>query len=193
MNSLIAGLIGALAIGTSVSAATLTSSVVDVEYAEPFAGEGELSVVLADVDGFTGSAPDGLATLDIVAGFGTADPMNISDLAFSGFIDVSDDNGRFLVGDLASISFGTDLIELGFNNLTGSSAASYGSSIIAQISFDDTLGANPFSAFVDGELYGASVNISSSVAPVPLPTGLPLLLISLGGLSVLRSWKTISA
>lgn len=181
-----AGLAGTCAISTSVSAATLSASVADVEYVEPFVGEGELSIVFADIDGSTDATPNGFATLDIVAGFGTADPTDPSDFAFGGFLDVSDDDGQFLVGDLSSISFGTDLIELSFTNLIGSAAGSFGSSVNATINFDDMLGINPFSAFVDGDFYGASVEISSAVAPVPLPAGLPLLLVSLGGFAVLR-------
>lgn len=189
---LAAGLVGTYAIGSSVSAATLSASVADVEYAEPFVGEGELAIVLADVDGSTGAMPNGFATLDIVAGFGTADPTDSSDFAFGGFLDVSDDDGQFLVGDLSSISFGTDLIELSFNNLIGNAAGSFGSTVIATISFDDMPGADPFSAFVDGKIYGASVDISSAVAPVPLPAGLPLLIAGIGGLAVVRR-KTKSA
>lgn len=42
------------------------------------------------------------------------------------------------------MGFTEDVIELQFGNLSGSGAGSFGASVLALISFDDPLGANPF-------------------------------------------------
>ena len=90
-----------------------------------------------------------------------------------------------------AVGFTEDVIEFEFGNLTGNGVGDFGSSVLAIIAFDDPLGMNPFDGFFDGDSLGASITISNvvdtSVAPVPLPAGFPLLLGGIGILGFARS------
>lgn len=186
----VASLMSATVVGSAASAISLSASGADVEYAEPFVGEGEISVVSAVIDNVSGAVPPALITLDIVAGFGLTDPTDESDFAFGGFLDVSDASGQLLVGDLASIAFDVDEISFGFSNLGGSAVASFGPAVIATFSFT-SLGANPFASLTDGDVVTARVDLESP-APVPLPASLPLLIVGLGSAVWVRSRRSDS-
>lgn len=178
------GAASAATLGLTTSAPTIEASFAFVDFLD-LSPDGELASFGAEVDFTDGASPTGFTTIDFAAGYSLADPA----LNLSGFLDVSDENGQFLVGDLLAVGFTEDIVELQFGNLTGSGAGLFSSSVLALIAFDDPLGANPFDSFVDGDSYIASVSISN-VAPIPLPAGLPLLLAGLGGLALLRRSKT---
>jgi hypothetical protein len=164
---------------------SLSSSTAFIDYLE-FAPDGDLSTFGAQVDFTDGVSPTGFTEIGFGIGFLLADPTT----GATGGFDIFDEDGLFLDGELLAVGFTEDVIGLQFGNLGGSNASSFGSSVLASIAFDDALGANPFDGFVDGEYYGASITTSNvadaTVAPVPLPAGLPLLLTSLGGIVLLR-------
>lgn len=178
----------AASLGRSTEAPTIESSFAIVDFLN-LSPDGELSSFGMEVDFTDGVTPTGLTTIDFVAGFSLADPTT----GLSGFLDVSDENGQFLVGDLQAIGFTEDIVELEFGNLTGAGAGSFGLSVLALIAFDDSLGSNPFAAFNDGDALTASVSISN-ISAIPLPAGLPLLLSGLIGLGFVARgrFKTVS-
>lgn len=171
----------AATLGLTTEAPSLSASMAFIDYFD-FGLDGELFTDIPEVDGLNGVAPNGFTTIDFVVGLSTADPTDTSDFAFGGFLDISDEDGQFLVGDLLAIGFEENVIELQFDNLSGSGAGAFGSSVLALIAFDDPLGANPFAALVDGDSLGASITVSNvaDVAPIPLPASVLLLL---GGLA----------
>lgn len=187
--ALSAGMVSAATLGLTTDAPSLSASAAFIDYFD-FGPDAELLTDVPEVDGVDGVSPNGFTTVDFVVGFSTADPSDTSDFAFGGFLDVSDDDGQFLVGDLFAIGYTEDAIELQFNNLSGSGAGSFGSTVLALVAFDDPLGANPFASLFDGDSLAASITVSNvadvSMAPIPLPAGMPLLIAGLGGLALLR-------
>ncbi len=152
-------------LGLTTQNPTLGSSSVSIDYLE-FGGDGDLSSLFNSIDLSSGVTPVGQAALYFSVGFPLATPT----IGATGFFDIFDDNGQFLAGDLLAVGFTEGVIELQFNNLIGSAAGSFGNSVLALINFDDPLGANPFNAFLDGNIYTASVSISNVVineAPEP--------------------------
>jgi hypothetical protein len=172
----------AASLGLTTKAPSVETGAAVVEFID-FAPDGEIFALPAAIDAVDGIALSGLGTVEFAAGFNLADPSDSTDFAFGGFLDVSDDTGQVLVGELFAIGFVEDAIELQFNNLTGSGAGLFGSSVLALITFDSPLGLNPFDALVDGGLYGATVNVSKVGTPIPLPAGLPLTLAGIGVLA----------
>jgi len=151
-----------------------------------FGPDGDLSTFGAEVITSNGVAPVGFTEIGFGIGYGLADPTG----TFSGGFDIFDEAGAFLAGDLLAVGFTENVIEFEFGNLTGSGAASFGASVLALVSFDDPLGANPFDGLNDGASLSATVSFANvvdpSVAPVPLPAGLPLLLVGLSAIAVTR-------
>lgn len=180
-----AGQAVAATLGLTTEAPILSSSTAFIDYLE-FAPDGDLSTFGAEVDFTDGVSPNGFTEIGFGIGFSLADPTT----GLSGGFDIFDEDGFFLGGDLFAVGFIEDVIELQFNNLSGSGAGSFGTSVLALITFDDPLGANPFASLFDGDSLGASITISdvasSTVAPIPVPAGLPLLLTGLGGIVLLR-------
>ncbi|SFR06274.1 VPLPA-CTERM sorting domain-containing protein [Poseidonocella sedimentorum] len=171
----------AATLGLTTAAPSLSSSTGLISYfdVDP---DGDLSTGGAEVDATDGVSPSGFTEIGFGVGFSLADPTT----GLTGGFDVFDDDGLFLGGDLFAVGFTEDVIELHFNNLSGSGASAFGTSVLALIVFDDPLGANPFAALLDGDELGASITISDVVAPIPLPAGLPLLLAGLLGLGLVR-------
>lgn len=163
--------------------ATIGSNSASIDYLE-IATDGDLSTFGAEVDFTDGVSPVGFTEIGFGIGFSIADPTS----GATGGFDIFDDNGLFLDGDVLAVGFTDSVIEFEFGNLSGSGAGSFGSSVLALISFDDALGANPFASLVDGDFYSASISISN-VTPIPLPAGFPLLAAGLGGLLILRRHK----
>lgn len=179
----------AATLGLSTGLPHLVSSMAVIDYFD-LGESGELLTFMPEVDSAQGISPAGFTTIDFIVGLSTADPADRWDPAFRGFLEVIDDEGVFLAGDLLAIGFLQDAIELQFGNLGGSMAASFGSSVLALVVFDEPLGANPFAALVDGASRGASITLSRihTVAPVPLPaSGLMLV----GGMASIGAlWRT---
>jgi PEP-CTERM motif-containing protein len=184
--------VNAATLGLTTQNPTLGSSSVVVDYLE-FGSDGDLfSLFTAEIDSSNGVTPDGSTTLDFDAAFPLATPT----INATGFLDILDANGQFLGGDLLAVGFTEDVVELQFNNLLGSAAGDFGSSVLALVTFDDPLnalvGPNPFNSFVDGDFYTASVSISNVVNAsaganaVPEPNILALLFISLIGMFYYR-------
>jgi len=129
----------------------------------------------------SGTSQAGDLFLDISFNFDTANPSDISGALFS-----LDDNGAFLDGTLVRTGFDGDILELLFGNLTGSAADGFGNLARVDIFFVGPIpGTDPLLNLVDGTAYDVSATVSS-VAPIPLPAALPLLLAGLGGLALLR-------
>lgn len=175
--------VAAATLGLTTEAPSLTASAAFIDYFE-FGPDGDLSTFGALVDSTDGVSPVGFTEIGFGIGFALADPTT----GATGGLDVFDDDGLFLAGDLLAVGLVEDVIEFQFGNLSGSGAGSFGSSVLALIAFDDSLGANPFASLVDGDSLGASVTISN-VAPIPLPASVLLLLgglVSIGAVGARR-------
>lgn len=185
IGAVVGGAASAATLGLTTETPGLSSSVAFVDFFD-FDPDGDLSSFGAEVDATDGVSPNGFTEIGFGFGYSLADPTG----DFDGGFDVFDESGEFLAGDLSAIGFTEDAIELQFGNLSGSGASSFGSSVLMLISFDEPIGANPFNAFVDFDSLGASISIASvadtSVAPIPLPAGLPLLITGIGGIALLR-------
>ena len=176
----------ATSLGLITTDPTIEASLAFIDYLE-FGGDGDLSTFGAEVDFVDGVSPVGITEISFGIGYSLANP---TDDANGGF-DIFDQNGLFLIGNLFRIGFLEDIIELQFNNLAGSAAGDFGSSVLALVTFDNPLGPNPFVSLVDGNSYTASISISRVAATIPLPASLPLMLIGLGALGfMLRRHRT---
>jgi len=180
ISAMVAGTSSAATLGLTSEAPILSSSTAFIDFFD-LDPDGDLSAFGAEVDTTDGVSTVGFTEIGFGFGYSLSDPSG----DFSGGFDVFDEDGEFLAGELLAVGFTEDLIELQFGNLGGAGAGVFGSSVLIMISFDDSLGPNPFSAFVDGDVLGASISIAS-VAPIPLPAGLPLLLTGIGGIALLR-------
>lgn len=185
ISSVSGGAVSSATLGLSFGEPSLSSSTAFVDYLA-FGPDGDLSTFGAEVDVSNGVSPTGFTEIGFGLGFSLADPTN----DFSGGFDIFDDVGEFLAGDLFAVGFTEDVIELQFSNLSGSGANEFGSSVLAFVSFEDPLGENPFSSLFDGDSLGASISFASvidtTVAPIPLPGGLPLLLAGIGAFTMVR-------
>ena len=172
--------VNAASLGLITDNPMLGSSSVTVDYLE-FGSDGDLSSFGAEIDSSNGVTPVGFTGLSFGVGFPLATPT----IGATGFFDIFDDNGSFLGGDLLAVGFTENVIEFQFDNIIGSAAGSFGNSVLALITFDAPLGTNPFSGFIDGNFYTASVSIYN-ISPVPEPSMLSLLSIGLIGLFFYR-------
>lgn len=169
-----------LSLATETPNFSSSSAFVDFLNFDP---DGDLSTFGADVDFTNGVSPVGFTELGFGIGYSLADPTGTA----TGGFDVTDENGLLLGGDLLAVGFSEDVIELQFDNLIGSGAGSFGSSVLMVVAFSDSfdeLGSNPFDDFADGFFYDATISVSN-VAAIPLPAGLPLLLTGFLGLGLL--------
>jgi hypothetical protein len=127
----------------------------------------------------TGSAPaDGLL---VTVPFADLAP------APAGALFVTDAGASFLSGDLARVGSpidpaGADTLELVFGNLDGSASSSFRPA--ALLSLTGEFGADPIRAGFGS--VAAPVDVRFSIAPVPLPPSLWVLLTGLAGLLALR-------
>ncbi len=178
----------AATLGLTTGNPTLESNSTTIDYLE-FGGDGDLSSFFNSIDSSNGVTPIGLTDFS----FGAAFPLATPTIGATGFLDIFDDNGQFLAGDLLAVGFTEDVLELQFNNLIGSAAGSFGSSVLALITFNDPLGLNPFSSLIDGDFYTASVNISNVIS-VSEPTVLSIFILILFLMSIvlLKRRNTIS-
>jgi len=168
----------ATTLGLNTQDPSLNSSFAFVDYFE-FGTDGDLSSFGGTIDSSSGISPFGLTGFSFGVGFSLSDPTNTA----SGGFDVFDGNGLFLSGDLAAVGYTENVIEFQFDQLAGSAASNFGSSVLMMISFVDQLGANPFAGLVDGTFYDASVNIASVVS-ISEPATLSIFLLTL----VLMGW-----
>ncbi len=179
----------AATLGLTTGAPSFSSSTAFIDFLD-FDPDGDLSTFGVEVVATDGVTPVGLTEIGFGIGYSLADPTG----DFSGGFDIFDEDGEFLAGDLLAVGFTEDVIEFEFGNLTGSGAGDFGASVLALIAFDDPLGMNPFNGFLDGDSLGASITVlnvvDTSVAPVPLPAGLPLLLGGIGILAIARNRKS---
>ncbi len=176
----------AASLGLTTQSPTLGSSSVLVDYLE-FGTDGVLLSFDSEIDSSSGVTPVGFTDLAFDASFPLLTPTS----GATGFFDIFDNGGQFLGdqflgGDLLAVGFTEDVIELQFGNLFGPAVGSFGSSVLALVTFDDPLGPNPFNSFVDGDSYFASVSISNVASVVPEPNVLAILLIGLFGISFYR-------
>ncbi len=165
--------LNAATLGLTTQDPTLGSSAIVVDYLE-FSGDGDLASFGAGIDSSSGVTPLGITDLS----FGAAFPLATPTIGATGFLDIFDANGQFLAGDLFAVGFTQNVIELQFNNLIGSATGSFGSSVLALVTFDDPLGTNPFNSLVDGNSYDASVRILN-VASVSEPAILSIFVLTL--------------
>lgn len=129
---------------------------------------------LFDISSSSGIMPNGLAAGDFLLTLDTVDPS----FSFGDFT-IDDDDGLFLSGDLSDFTTSDDLIEVLFENVNGSAAGDFGSSVLASIAFNSAVG-DPLG--LDG-IFDATVTFSAvdtGVAPIPLPAALPMLAGGLG-------------
>lgn len=166
-------------LGLATQAPTIQSSFAFIDFFE-FFGDGDLSSFGAAVDSTDGVSPNGFAEIGFGIGFDLADPTT----GATGGFDVFDDDGLFLGGNLKSVGFSENVIELEFDNLVGAGAAAFNSSVLMRIAFDDVLGPDPFSGLVDGNPYTGSLSISNvaNTGTVPVPATLALLVPAFGAL-----------
>ncbi len=176
----------ATTLGLTTQDPSLTSSFAFVDYFE-FGTDGDLSSFGGVIDSSSGISPFGLTELSFGIGFSLADPTNTA----TGGFDVFDGNGLFLGGDLLAVGYTENVIEFQFDQLIGSAANSFGSSVLMLISFVDQLGANPFAGLVDGTFYDASVNITS-VVPVSEPAMVSIIILGFILISLIRTKRSFA-
>lgn len=171
----------ATTLGLTTQDPSLDSSFAFIDYFE-FSTSGDLSSFGGVIDSSSGISPFGLTEFSFGIGFSLSDPLNTA----AGGFDVFDGNGLFLSGDLLAVGYAENVIEFQFDQLTGSAASNFGSSVLMLINFVDQVGTNPFSGLVDGTFYDASVNIAS-VVPISEPQILSIFALALILMSFVRS------
>lgn len=177
-------------LGLTTGSPVISSSFAFIDYFES-GPEGDLSTSFAEVDFTDGVSPAGFGEIGFGIGFSLANPS----VGAAGGFDIFDFDGLFLAGDLLAVGFVEDVIELQFNNLSGSVSSSFGASVLALIAFDSPLGPNPFDSLIDGDFYTASVTISNvvtAVANVPEPSSLLLFLSALLGFSRVKRRRKLA-
>jgi hypothetical protein len=163
---------------------TADSPVIDVpvataDYLET-GGIGDFSIFGAEGLA-SGTSQSGDLLLDVFFNFDTANPSDINGALFS-----IDDDGAFLDGTILQTGYDGEILELLFGNLSGTAASDFGDLARVDVVFlVPNPGTDPLSNLVDGTAYDVSATVSS-VAPIPLPGALPLLIAGLGGLVLLR-------
>ena len=180
-----AGTASAASLGLTTEAPSYSSSSAIVEFVDFGFGEGDLFSFGAIIDGFGGTAPADAENFDFSLAYSLADP---TDAPGGGFFVTDAFFAPILSGDVVDVGFTTNTVEVLFGTLTGSGAAEFGAQVLLTILFDDALGANPFDNFEEFFPYGASLELASvaDTAIIPLPAGLPLMLLAMGGLCGLR-------
>lgn len=171
----------AATLGLSTQDPSLDSSFAFVDYFE-FSTSGDLSSFGGVIDSSSGISPFGFTEFSFGVGFTLSDPLNTA----AGGFDVFDGNGLFLSGDLLAVGYTENIIEFQFDQLAGSAASNFGSSVLMLINFVDQLGSNPFNGLVDGTFYDASVNIAS-VVPITEPQIFTIFALALILMGVVRS------
>lgn len=162
--------IRAMPLGLDTEAPFIRSSLASIDYLD-FSPDGDLSTFGSVVDFTDGISPNGLSKI----GFGVGFDLSFPTIGATGGFDIFDQNGLFLGGDIKALGFTDNIIQFQFGSLVGSANADFGSSILMTITFSDSLGANPFNSFVDGESYAASISLSR-VTAVPEPPSLGLVM-----------------
>lgn len=171
----------AATLGLTTGLPSVTSNSATTDYIE-FGARGDFSSfgsAVTSTDGITLTGPGEI-------GFGVGFDLSTPTVGADGGFNIVDNSGEFLAGDLLAVGFTTNSIELQFGNLTGSGAGGFGTSVLALISFDTALGANPFADFKDGAVMASDITIANIISPIPLPAGLPLMLTGLGLVAVLK-------
>nr|WP_067292515.1 PEP-CTERM sorting domain-containing protein [Marinobacterium profundum] len=170
-------------LGLTTQSPTLEASSASIDYLE-FGPDGDLSTFGAEVDSTNGVSTVGLTEFDFGFGFSLADPT----VGATGGFGIFDLNGLFLGGDLIAVGFLEDVIELQFGSLIGGGAGAFGSSVVAQLAFDDPLGLDPFASLNNGQLYTAFITVSNvaEIHAVPEPSTLLLFLSALLGFGWFR-------
>jgi len=187
-------LLSAVAIGLAASADQADASRLNVitdapfidivfpvaDYVE-FGGIGDLSIFDAEGVSFD-LAPAGMLLFDILVDFDATEPYATANGAFFSM----DDDGAFLDGTLVKAGFAGDILQLLFDDLSGSAAGDFGRFVLIELEFIDPFpGTDPLRNLVDGTAYDVAATLSS-VAAIPVPAALPLLAGALGGLVLLR-------
>lgn len=150
------------------------------DYAE-FDGTGDLSIFGAEGVSFD-LAPVGPLFFDILVEFDTTDPYATASGAFFSM----DDDGAFLDGTLVQAGFADDILQLLFDDLTGSAAGDFTRFVLIELEFIAPFpGTDPLRNLADGTAYDVAATLSA-VAAIPVPAALPLLAGALGGLVLLR-------
>ena len=144
-------------------------------------GTGDLSIIAAE-GLVTGTPQAGDLFVDIFVDFDLLDPAGTA----GGALFSVDDDGAFLDGSLVRTGFDADVLQLLYGDLSGNAAGDFGRFALVELVFIDPFpGDDPLSNLEDGTAYDVAATVSS-VAPIPLPAALPLLLAGLGGLVLLR-------
>jgi len=174
----------AVTLGLTTQGPSLNSSFAFVDYFE-FGTDGDLSSFGGIIDSSNGISPSGFTEFSFGVGFSLTDPTYTA----TGGFDVFDENGLFLGGDLTAVGYTENIIEFQFDQLTGSAASDFGSSVLMTISFVDQLGTNPFSSLIDGTFYDTSVHVASVVntTPVSEPAILPIYTLALVLMGFIRA------
>ncbi|MGF1553376.1 MAG: hypothetical protein ACFBWO_12900 [Paracoccaceae bacterium] len=112
--------------------------------------------------------------------------------AFGGLFAATDDATfeDVLVGEVATVSPGDDLVRLTLEDLDGTAAALFGAS--ALVTLAGALGADAALLFGSGEAFAATVTVEEAVAPIPLPAPALLLAGALGSVAMLRRRRRVA-
>ncbi|WP_136636741.1 VPLPA-CTERM sorting domain-containing protein [Pseudooceanicola onchidii] len=138
--------------------------------ASVFGGYADLWFDTVALGSVVGAGPVLEVGVDVQLGFDVSDPYG----TLTGALFTTDGADGFLDGDLVNVGFDTYVVELVFGNLTGSAASLFGDFALVELFFEDPYLNDPLAMLEDGETY-AVYGVVSSVAPVPLPAGLPLM------------------
>lgn len=182
--SVVGSVSSAASLNLVASEPILTASDIAVDYLDLGFGEAGLTG-FAEIADSSGVSLDGAASLFFDVSFTTAAPSN----PVFGTLDVSDASGAVVEGDFVGFGFTGTTLELLFDVFGGRFDTEFGSQALVEFTLETGSGITLLSDLVDGDNLVGSATIGSSLAPVPLPAGLPLIVTGLAGMWVLRRRK----
>ncbi len=138
----------------------------------------------ADFDAASGITPDGAANIFFEGGIFISGPDAV--ISTFGTLDVSDDFGSIAEGALSGFGYTDTSLEFLFDVTGGDYSDEFGPLALVEFMLAPGSTATFLSGLNDGDVLAGTLTVSGSVAPIPLPAGLPLLAAGLAGFAFMR-------